>query len=155
MNFKTTKSLSIKQKEEIIQLWNNEYPKKINHANAKAFDDYLSNLTDQSHILLIDNDQIKAWFTDFIREDERWFGMILDSQLQGKGVGTELLNRAKEMRSELNGWVIDHNNDLKLNGENYKSPVEFYKKNGFEIESEVRLEMVSLSAVKMKWKKAL
>jgi len=108
-------------------------------------------LIDQYHILLLDDTKIKGWYFNFIRENEKWFGMILDSDIQGKGFGTKVLNLAKEKESVLNGWVIDHNNDKKQNGEFYKSPLGFYQKNGFEVISNIRLELDKISAVKIKW----
>ncbi|MCB0473527.1 MAG: hypothetical protein KDC56_10755, partial [Flavobacteriaceae bacterium] len=59
----------------------------------------------------------------------------------------------KEKETELNGWVIDHDNDYKINGELYKSPLNFYLKNGFQKSSDRRLELEKISAVKIKWKK--
>lgn len=62
-----------------------------------------------------------------------------------------MLNKLKEDEAVLNGWVIDHDSDKKLNGNYYKSPIEFYQKNGFEIIAETRLELDIMSAVKIKW----
>ena len=144
------------QKEQIIDLWNNEYPKKLIHKNLKSFEIYLQNLNQQSHILLIDNkNQVKGWYFDFIRENEKWFAMILEAEQQGKGYGTKLLNEAKQKENELNGWVIDHNKDKKKNGEIYKSPIKFYEKNDFKIINKTRLELETISAVKIEWKNNL
>ena len=116
MKFLKTNILNYKQKNEIIDLWNNEYPKKLKHENFDSFNLYLKNLNEQNHIVLIDeNDCVKGWYFDFIRENKKWFAMILDSKIKGKGLGTKLLNEAKLKEKELNGWVIDHNNDLKEN----------------------------------------
>ena len=64
-----------------------------------------------------------------------------------------MLDKLKENENTLNGWVIDHNSDKKLNGNFYQSPLEFYIKNGFETLSETRLELEIMSAVKIKWTK--
>jgi hypothetical protein len=53
----------------------------------------------------------------------------------------------------LNGWVIDHNNDKRKDGLIYISPLKFYEKCGFEIQSDIRLELDNISAVKIKWTK--
>ena len=79
--------------------------------------------------------------------------MVMDSKLKGKGLGTKLLSKAKEKNSELNGWVIDHNKDVKQNGDYYISPIDFYTKNGFKIITETRLELNTISAIKIKWTK--
>ncbi|PKA82039.1 hypothetical protein ATE92_0164 [Ulvibacter sp. MAR_2010_11] len=156
MEFINTKALTKSQKEEIHNLWNNEYPEKLNHANLSAFEKYLESLSNQSHILLIDdNKMIKGWYFHFLRENEKWFAIILDSEIQGKGFGSKILNLAKETETELNGWVIDKSSDKKRNGELYKSPLHFYLKNEFELLPEIRLELEILSAVKIKWVKAI
>ena len=154
MKFIKTNILNDIQKTQIIDLWNNEYPKKLMHESFESFESYLKNLKEQNHILLIDNENyVKGWYIDFIRENEKWFAMILNSELQGKGFGTKLLNEAKRKENELNGWVIDHNNDVKQNGEFYQSPIKFYEKNEFKIINRIRLELDMISAVKIKWRK--
>ena len=154
MQFIKTSKLSKSQKQEICDLWNNEYPEKLNYRNLADFENYLKNLSKQSHIIMVNKDQnIKGWYFDFIRENEKWFAIILDSKFQGKGLGIKMLNLAKEKESELTGWVIDHSNDKKQNGEIYESPLSFYLKNGFELLIKNRLEHEKISAVKIKWKK--
>ncbi len=153
MEFIKTKVLSKFWKREILKLWNKEYPKKINFKTLPDFENYLENLNDLSHILMIDENQIiKGLYIDFIREEEKWFVMLLDSTIHGQGFGTQILELAKAGANELNGWVIEHDNDKKQNGELYKSPLDFYLKNGFEKLSDIRLELDKLSAVKIKWK---
>ena len=68
--------------------------------------------------------------------------------LHGKGCVRKVLNELKQHENKLNGWIIDHNNDRKLNGNFYKSRLEFYVKNDFEVLSEIRLELKIMSAVK-------
>lgn len=146
--------LSKTDKKQILNLWNTEYPEKLNYQTLVDFENYLNNLSEQSHIVMIDkNQKIKGWYFDFNRENEKWFAIILDSKFHGKGFGTKILNLAKEKETELNGWVIDHNNDKKRNGEFYNSPLAFYLKNGFEKLAETRLELEKISAVKIKWTK--
>lgn len=77
----------------------------------------------------------------------------MDSKIHGQGLGTKILKQVKENEIELNGWVIDHNRDKKSNGEFYKSPLNFYLKNGFKKLSRNRLELYKISAVKIKWRK--
>ena len=148
-----TNKLSENWKLQILQLWNNEYPEKLNYKSVGAFEAYLENLVAPFHILLVDTDKnLKGWYFDFIREDEKWFAIIIDSSLQGDGYGTRLLNLAKEKEPVLNGWVIDRNEGVKYNGKPYRSPLEFYLKNGFQTIPEIRLELATLSAVKIQWK---
>ena len=141
-------------KIEIFNLWNNEYPLKLGHESIEEFDVYLEKLSEKSCIILIDqNNKIRGWYFDFYRENEKWFVIILDSKIHGKGYGTKLLNLAKQKENESNGWVIDHNKDQKRNGEFYNSPLDFYLKNGFEKISKDRLESDKISAVKIRWRR--
>lgn len=153
MEFVQILELSRVQRRALCDLWNNEYPKGLNYQTLSAFDNYLSNLTEPSHILIIDkNQKLMGWYCAFMRENEKWFMIIMDTYFQGKGLGTKVLNFVKEKETELNGWVIDHDNDKKKNGEIYNSPLEFYVKNDFEVISNTRLELETISAVKIKWK---
>ena len=154
MEFISRSSLSESEKLEIFELWNNEYPEKLTYKSKKEFDEYLKNLTEQSHILLFDIDKkIKGWYFDFKRDNEKWFAIILDSKIHRKGFGTKLLELAKQKEFELNGWVIDHDRDRKRNGDFYNSPLKFYLKNGFKKLITDRLESDKISAIKIRWKR--
>lgn len=109
------------QKQIIRKLWNEEFPEKISHAALADFDTYLSNLVETNHYLLTsDFGEIEGWAFSFIRENEKWFVILLDRATQGRGNGTALLNKLKEKEQRLCGWVVDHNNDMKQNGEPYQ-----------------------------------
>lgn len=153
MNFIITQSLNQKQKLEITRLWNNEYPKELAHADVSDFDEYLQGLSRLNHILLADeNGNVKGWLIYFLRDNEQCFAMLLDSSLQGQGWGSKLLNLAKKHNAELNGWVIDNDNEPKQNGEKYKSPIGFYRKNGFEIRMDIQLKKKNINGIKVTWK---
>tara|TARA_R110000868_G_scaffold218674_1_gene469493 strand:+ start:456 stop:935 length:480 start_codon:yes stop_codon:yes gene_type:complete len=152
MDFLQTTNLSISQKNDIFHLWNEEYPAKLAFQSIVDLDRYLDGLREQSHILIVDQaGKVKAWYFDFIREGAKWFAIILNVEIQGRGFGTKLLNFAKAKEEVLNGWLIDNNRESKINGEFYKSPLNFYLKNGFEIEQDSRLKLDEISAVKIKW----
>jgi len=154
MKITTTHQLNQVQKEQVLQLWNNEYPEKLAYKNMAGFESYLENLNEVKHFLLANNDEkIQGWAVTFKRENETWFAIILSENLHGKGWGTKVLNELKQNKKEMNGWVIDHSDDKKRNGSFYKSPLEFYLKNGFEVLSDTRLELEIMSAVKIRWKK--
>jgi len=154
MKFTWVKELSNNDKKAIIDLWNNEYPKKLHYQTFEEFEDYLLNLTGQNHLLVMDKQQgIQAWYVDFDRDNERWFAILIHSKLHGQGLGTKILNLAKEKSATLNGWVIDHNNYTKTNGEPYRSPLAFYIKNGFQKLPHIRLESDKISGVKIQWQK--
>lgn len=146
--------LSDNQKDKILELWNNEYPEKLGYNSVIDFDNYLNKLTKQIHYLLLgENEEINGWAITFIRENEKWFAIIVSEKLHGKGFGTKILNKLKNNENTLNGWVIDHDSDKKINGNQYQSPLNFYLKNGFETFPEIRLEIEIMSAVKIKWTK--
>jgi len=154
MKITNTHQLNHQQKEQILQLWNNEYPEKLAYKNIEGFENYLEKLSKVNHFLLSNDDEkIQGWAITFERESETWFAIILSDNLHGKGWGTKVLNELKQNKNELNGWVIDNSNDKKRNGSFYKSPLEFYLKNEFKILSDIRLELEIMSAVKIKWAK--
>lgn len=143
--------LSIDEKESLMQLWNTEYPGKLNHETIHDFDLYLNGLTNAKHHLQIDENKIKGWAFDFLREDEKWFAIIIDNQIHGTGKGSLLIEELKKNNDILNGWVVDHENDVKQNNEQYKSPLLFYLKNGFTVCEKTRIENEKISAVKINW----
>lgn len=156
LEFKKTNQLSEDQKLQIYKLWNNEFTAKISYKDISEFEAYLDKLVDQHHVLVLDEyEKVLGWFFDFIRDEERWFAIIIDSSLHGKGVGSKILDLAKSSNKELNAWVNDNNTDLKRNGEIYVSPLQFYIKNGFEVLTDIRIETDILSAVKIKWSKTV
>lgn len=145
--------LSLQDKETLLQLWNNEYPVKLNYQAMHDFDLHLDALTEKKHYLLLnENSRIKGWAFTFLREEENWFAIILDNDIQGSGNGRLLINELKKKKQSLNGWVIDHENDVKQNKEPYKSPLPFYIKNGFVVVEDKRYEGEKMSAVKINWK---
>ena len=147
-----TTSLTPEQKEIICRLWNSEYPASLRFNTVADFEDYLNNLAIITHYLLQnDPGKIEGWAFLFTRDNEKWFVLILDRKVQGQGKGTLLLNKLKEKEQRLNGWVVDHDDYIKLDGQPYLSPLPFYLKNGFTLCSNTRLETEKLSAIKIAW----
>ena len=150
------KNLTISQKQDVFELWNKEYPKNLQYKQISEFDDYLDKHKDQKHILLIDeNDKVKGWYSDFIRNNERWFLTILSSEIQGRKFGTQIIQVAKEENKELNGWVIKADNYIKADGQPYQAPIEFYRKNGFQILDQIQLHTNQISTIKVQWQNRL
>jgi GNAT superfamily N-acetyltransferase len=155
MQILQTAYLSSAQKEAVCRLWNQEYPVQLNYQSLVEFDNYLNKLLEGKHfLLLMDGDQIKGWAITFVREEEKWFAIIVDSALHGQGVGTLLLNQLKSNETVLNGWVIDHNRYNKKDGKPYSSPLKFYEKNGFIVYPNKRLVSETLSAVSINWQQS-
>lgn len=144
-------ALTETQKEEIYSLWNDAYPEKLVHRNLESFGDYLDTVHQKQHLLLLDDQHhIKGWLFLFERNGEDWFAMVVAGNSQGKGYGTRLLGEIKQETGALNGWVIDHFNDTKVDGTVYRSPLAFYEKNGFVTIVEERFESAKISAVKIR-----
>jgi GNAT superfamily N-acetyltransferase len=144
--------LNRQEKQAILKLWNQEYPKNLKYSKMEDFDSYLLNLENPQHVLVKDDqNKIWGWYVEFKREHEVWFAMILDSSIQGKGVGSQILEKVKNYHTVLNGWVIDQDNCLKNDGAHYRSPLGFYLKNNFKVITETRLELPKISAVKIVW----
>ena len=140
------------QAQAAYQLWNDEYPGKLQHHSITDFNNYLDNLEHKIFFLLIDQEGIlRGWSSIFLRDHERWFAIILSSNVHGKKYGTSLLNEIKKHESYLVGWVIDKEGELKLNGSEYRSPLAFYTKNGFKVIEGQRMESDKISAVKISW----
>lgn len=143
-----TKILSDKQFAQINQLWNEEYPVKL----KDRFPILLDGVENFNHYLIEDEKQnVIAWAVDFEKEKQIRFSIIVSAIHKGKGIGGLLMNKLKDENAEFYGWVIDHNNDLKSNGEHYQTPMPFYLKHGFEILHNIRIDNEMISAVKIKW----
>jgi hypothetical protein len=148
---KTTK-LNEQTSEYLLDLWNNEYPENLTYSNLNDFLEYLNKLSNTTHFLLTnDQNHILGWAFTFDRENEKWFVIIIAEKIKGKGYGRQILDSLKQNEPVLNGWVIDHNNYKKINGQTYFSPLKFYEKSDFEILKTQRLELEKISAVKLKW----
>ncbi|WGH74169.1 GNAT family N-acetyltransferase [Tenacibaculum tangerinum] len=152
MKFKETKQLNSSYKEQIRLLWNREYPSIIRHKKAKDFEEYLSKLKDKNHLLILEEENVLGWYCDFIRQEERWFVMILGTKIQGKGIGKKIIESIKNRYKELNGWVVVDESYLKDNNEIYKSPIDFYKKQGFTIFENEKLDSSIINVVKIQLK---
>ena len=149
-----TADLTLMQKLSLFDLWNFEYPERIAYSEISEFEVYLKGLIEAQHFLLISEfNQIFGWAFVFVREKENRFGIIVNSKEQRKGFGSLLLEELKKEKSNLSGWVIDHSDDFKRNGEPYGSPLDFYLKNGFLVVKDTRLENNVISAVKIKWER--
>lgn len=144
--------LSADQKSRIVELWNNEYPENLAFSGVSGFEDYLSKHGNGKHFLLFDSaEKIVGWALIFDRDDARWFAIIVDGRMHGQGCGTRLIDELKAAENWLFGWVIDHSDSKKLNGERYDSPLGFYKKLGFRVHENDRIEKDGISGVKIEW----
>ena len=141
-----TKIISETQFEQISQMWNAEFPVVLKDRFSKL----LENVENYHHYFIEIENQILAWAADFEKDSELRFSIIVRDDQQGKGFGTLLVNRLKRDLGEFYGWVIDQEEYIKQNGTLYKSPLAFYRKNGFEVLDEIRSGSEIIKAVKIK-----
>ena len=152
MKIERTYELSHEQKNAILCLWNAEYPAQLAYENVAALEAYLSPLRDARHYFAVNGgNNVTGWAFVFTRNDARWFAIIVNGGMQGRGIGKALLDALKKDEPELNGWVTDHDRYTLINGTRYRSPIGFYERAGFSIVPACRLETEKLSAVAMKW----
>lgn len=147
MKITQTKELTAAQQQQINQLWNEEYPVNL----KDRFGILLDGVANYQHYLIENSEKnIVAWAVAFEKDDEVRFSIIVGSKHQGKGLGRSMVNQLKEDLEDFYGWVIDHNDDKKENGQYYQSPLAFYKNHGFEILHDQRMDNGILKAVKIK-----
>ncbi len=153
MRYVTTSALADNHKARIYDLWNNEYPASIAFKKYEDFEKYIQGLKGQKHILLMEGKKIYGWYFEFDRNGERWFAMILDQCVQGRGYGSAMLRQGMKGNRSLSGWAVYSEGYKKSNGEQYRPPVDFYLKNGFEILHDIRYDTEVLKTVKIFWQK--
>jgi GNAT superfamily N-acetyltransferase len=149
MSFQTiikTKELSLNQVEQINQVWNDEYPIKLNNRFRILLNDAKSYM---HYIIENEKQEIIAWGVMFEKEDEHRFSILVVKKYQGQGLGKQLIDSFKKDYPIFYRWVIDHDNYVKINGEKYVSPLPFYLKHGFTILNEQRIDTEIISAVKV------
>ncbi|WP_345085298.1 GNAT family N-acetyltransferase [Nemorincola caseinilytica] len=140
-------------KKAVLDLWNNEYPAILAYADIAAFDAYMDALADKLHYLLISaTGAVLGWAMTFTRDEEKWFAIIIDHSMHGRGYGTRMLDRLKDTELSLNGWVSVLDTYKKLNGTPYISPLGFYLRNGFALTGHT-LDTGQLSAAKICWQR--
>jgi GNAT superfamily N-acetyltransferase len=139
----------------VFNLWNNEYPVNISFDSLIDLQEYLHKLSNKTHFLIILEHIIVGWAITFDRADEKWFAIIVSDKMQRKGIGRRILEILKTREPILYGWVIDHNNYKRTNGEMYFSPVKFYEQCGFKVISNARHELDKISAVQIRWTRSI
>lgn len=149
--FSKTRLLSPAQQQAALALWNAEYPAGLQYGSLAELEAYLAGLEDVWYYLYPATDTPLAWGFTFLRNGERWFALLLHRSIQGRGIGSQLLAAFKADNAALCGWATDVAHFRKADGSPYLSPLDFYRKNGFSILTEIRLQTDVLSAVKVVW----
>ena len=149
-----TQVLNQQQQLDLLKCWNEVYPANVRFNDLSKLKSYFDGLQHVEYFLLIDSSiPATAFSFRFIRDGELWLAMLMPPSMQGKGYGSILLEELTENKEMISAWVVDHALDLKADGTPYRSPLQFYLKNGFEIKEGVRLELDTISAAKLVWSK--
>ena len=146
------KSLSNDELNQVLDLWNNSYPIGICYEDLAQLESFFAPLGNKRHYLIKNQSVIEAWIVTFDREDARWFSIIVSPSNKKKGLGKFLLKHVIDKEPKLNGWVSDHNNDVKRDGTPYESPLGFYLKLGFNVDNKMRYEKPGISCVRIFYK---
>jgi GNAT superfamily N-acetyltransferase len=135
------------------QIWNAEYPGEIRYQNLQEFANYFSALENIQYYIACNEDDIFCGLAFvFIREKERWFAVMIDTNYQNIGIGKQLLLAMQQHEKLLNAWVVFENKYLKQNGKPYLPPIEFYRKYKFIVKKNSTKIIGNLQVVKMVWK---
>ena len=130
--------------DAVMQIWQNENIKVHNFIPKEYWEsnyEYVKKLLPNSEIYVyIENDKIEG----FIGINEDYIeGIFVNSNYQNKGIGTALLNKAKEGKEELTLNVYEKN----------RKAIKFYEKNGFEIVKESVDKETNEKEYRMLWNK--
>jgi hypothetical protein len=129
MNIETHPSLTFGQTRSVLKLWNEEYPKQLNYKSVDELNGYLSGLAHVVHYLIINDDEdVLGWASKFSRDAQKWFVIIINSNIHGKGWGSKILQMIIAHEEEINGWVVDNDSYTKSDSSVYRSPLAFYQK---------------------------
>lgn len=130
--------------DDVMQIWKNENIQAHNFIPKEYWEsnyEYVKKLLPKSEIYVyIENDKIKG----FIGINENYIeGIFVNSNYQNKGIGTALINKAKEEKEELTLNVYEKNREA----------IKFYEKNGFEIVKESVDKETNEKEYRMLWNK--
>ena len=130
--------------DDVMQIWQNENIQAHNFIPKEYWEsnyEYVKKLLPNSEIYVyIENDKIEG----FIGINEDYIeGIFVNSNYQNKGIGTALLNKAKEGKEELTLNVYEKNREA----------IKFYEKNGFKIVKEAVDKENNEKEFRMIWNK--
>jgi SAM-dependent methyltransferase len=140
-------------REQALKIWNQVYPVSIAHEDLTSFEKNMEEIGEREDLTMIENNNLVGWLFLFTRFDQPWFGIVVHPDHQGKGIGQALMARAMDLRDELHGWVIPHNDYKRMDGQPYPSPIGFYEKLGFEIRYDQTYENEKIKAIRIRWSK--
>jgi GNAT superfamily N-acetyltransferase len=85
------------------------------------------------------------------QENIPWLSMVIQREYQRKGIGSTLLEKAKQYYEVLHGWCTPDDGYEREDGSIYPSPLDFYKKHGFKVVRESVDLVEGLDLVEIAW----
>jgi hypothetical protein len=153
MSIHITSTLTLAQKSQLFNLWNNEYPESLAYNSPEEFNEYFDTLPQaQHHLMLASNGTIQAWGFSFMHHKQTCFAIIINQNQQKTGKGTQIINSLKNNNPQLYGFVINNSLQYKRNGSHYQTPMPFYHKMGFA--QCPNPETDNTSTIKIKWERS-
>ena len=133
-DIKRVQELSQELMEYEKSISKNEFMFNLDWAlTEEGYENYKSNISRDELFVVCDNDKIIGYMTCWINRRLPWLAyktmeignLYVDKDYRGEGIGTELINKAKELckKNDTKYLKIDVSADN-------KKAVDFYKKNG-------------------------
>ncbi|MGB0933224.1 MAG: GNAT family N-acetyltransferase [Lishizhenia sp.] len=147
------KCLSRTEIEDLRNLWNLVYPSGIAHISLEQTVEFINTKENRTHYVIKNAYKMIAWSFTFLRNEQCWISILVDSKHQKKGLGKALIQEMKADNDELCGWMVDKPGYKTLEGKPYKVPLDFYLRLGFVVQENCRFDSDLLNSVKIEWKK--
>jgi GNAT superfamily N-acetyltransferase len=153
MEIEISKTISNSDQSKIYHIWNVVYPTQVAFIKKNDFEAYLEKAGYKTHYIIRGNNySVSGWLMTFNRDDERYFVLLVNENMQGNGIGTALINEMKKIENKIAGWIVESDSYFKSDGSLYHSPMSFYKNLGFTMTNEINNKN-DFSTTKIIWKR--
>lgn len=139
--------------EQYIEINLSENPKFTREIRFETFKNLLHRDNSIKIILATSGEKLLGWLMISFAENRGLyhFNMLVHREFQRAGIGKQMLTKAKENYDELYGVVVPVNRYKRRDGTQYKTPIDFYKKNGFSLTGKKFVEYRDVQLVEIKW----
>lgn len=138
---------------QYIEINSSENPKFTRDIKYETFKNFLKKSDDLKIITATSEEKLLGWlmvsFAD--RLGIYHFNMVVHRDFQRTGIGGKLLINAKLHYKELYGVVVPVNRYKRRDGTQYRSPLDFYLKNGFTTTGKKFVEYRDVTMLEIKW----
>ncbi len=138
---------------QYIKINLSEYPKFTREIKFLKFKNFLNQNEERKIIIATSDEKLIGWlmvsFADKLGIYH--FNMLVHRDFQRTGIGSKLLLNAKEHFNELYGVVVPVNRYKRRDGTQYRSPLEFYLRNGFQLTGKKFIGYKDVTMVEIKW----